>query len=89
MHDLSIRKVPGVGRVNERLLESIGIKVGYGHTSFPIILYQIYRTVVTSTHIEQPSRFWINNSVCIICYRPTLGSLQITSNLTTERSERA
>ena len=27
MHDLSIRKVPGVGRVNERLLESIGIKV--------------------------------------------------------------
>ncbi|KAI0779356.1 DNA/RNA polymerase [Fomes fomentarius] len=26
MHDLSIRKVPGVGRVNERLLESIGIK---------------------------------------------------------------
>lgn len=27
MHDLSIRKVQGVGRVNERLLESIGIKV--------------------------------------------------------------
>ena len=27
MHDLSIRKVPGVGRVNERLLDSIGIKV--------------------------------------------------------------
>lgn len=27
MHDLSIRKLPGVGRVNERLLESIGIKV--------------------------------------------------------------
>ncbi|KAI0369692.1 DNA/RNA polymerase [Pilatotrama ljubarskyi] len=26
MHDLSIRKVPGVGRVNERLLESIGVK---------------------------------------------------------------
>lgn len=26
MHDLSIRKIPGVGRVNERLLESIGIK---------------------------------------------------------------
>ncbi|KAI0746017.1 DNA/RNA polymerase [Earliella scabrosa] len=26
MHDLSIRKLPGVGRVNERLLESIGIK---------------------------------------------------------------
>lgn len=27
MYDLSIRKVQGVGRVNERLLESIGIKV--------------------------------------------------------------
>ena len=27
MHDLSIRKVPGVGRVHERLLDSIGIKV--------------------------------------------------------------
>lgn len=27
MHDLPIRKVPGIGRVNERLLESIGIKV--------------------------------------------------------------
>lgn len=26
MHDLSIRKIPGIGRVNERLLESIGIK---------------------------------------------------------------
>jgi hypothetical protein len=27
MRDLSIRKIPGIGRVNERLLESIGIKV--------------------------------------------------------------
>ena len=27
MRDLPIRKVPGVGRVNERLLDSIGIKV--------------------------------------------------------------
>ncbi|KAJ6609876.1 hypothetical protein B0H10DRAFT_2294952 [Mycena sp. CBHHK59/15] len=26
MHDLSIRKVPGIGRVSERLLESIGVK---------------------------------------------------------------
>ncbi|KAF9459808.1 hypothetical protein BDZ94DRAFT_1284217 [Collybia nuda] len=26
MHDLSIRKIPGIGRVNERLLEAIGIK---------------------------------------------------------------
>lgn len=27
MSGLSIRKIPGVGRVNERLLESVGIKV--------------------------------------------------------------
>lgn len=27
MYDLSIRKVPGVGRVHERLLDSIGVKV--------------------------------------------------------------
>jgi hypothetical protein len=27
MHGLSIRKIPGVGRVKERLLESIGVKV--------------------------------------------------------------
>ncbi|KAJ3507630.1 hypothetical protein NLJ89_g6194 [Agrocybe chaxingu] len=26
MHDLSIRKVPGIGRVNERMLDAIGIK---------------------------------------------------------------
>lgn len=26
MHDLSIRRVPGIGRVSERLLDSIGIK---------------------------------------------------------------
>lgn len=27
MNDLSIRKIPGIGRVNERLLDAIGIKV--------------------------------------------------------------
>lgn len=27
MHDLPVRKVPGVGRVHERLLDAIGIKV--------------------------------------------------------------
>ena len=26
MHDLPIRKIPGIGRVNERMLDSIGIK---------------------------------------------------------------
>ena len=27
MRDLPIRKIPGIGRVNERLLDSIGVKV--------------------------------------------------------------
>jgi len=27
MKDLSIRKVPGIGRVSERLLDSVGVKV--------------------------------------------------------------
>ena len=27
MHDLPIRKIPGIGRVTERLLEAIGVKV--------------------------------------------------------------
>lgn len=31
MRDLSIRKVQGVGRVNERLLEAIGIQVSTHH----------------------------------------------------------
>ena len=34
MKDLSIRKVPGIGRVNERLLESIEVKVRSILTSF-------------------------------------------------------
>ena len=34
MKDLPIRKVPGIGRVTERLLDSIGIKVkGVSHLS--------------------------------------------------------
>jgi len=28
LHGLPIRKIPGVGRVKERLLESIGVQVG-------------------------------------------------------------
>ena len=27
MHDMPVRKLPGVGKVNERLLDSIGVKV--------------------------------------------------------------
>jgi hypothetical protein len=29
MRDLPIRKIPGIGRVSERLLDSIGVKVRY------------------------------------------------------------
>ncbi|CCL99084.1 uncharacterized protein FIBRA_01098 [Fibroporia radiculosa] len=35
MHDLSIRKLPGVGRVNERLLESIDIKASIHEAILP------------------------------------------------------
>ena len=37
VHDLPIRKLPGVGRVNERLLESLGVKVNGLFSSHPII----------------------------------------------------
>jgi DNA polymerase kappa len=36
MRDLSIRKIPGIGRVNERMLDSIGIKV----SSHPWFLFK-------------------------------------------------
>lgn len=34
MKDLSIRKLPGVGRVNERLLESFGVKVSFTYIDY-------------------------------------------------------
>ena len=53
MHDLSIRKVPGIGRVNERLLEAIGIKVTEilveGGRSYKNFFLFNYRPVVTYT----------------------------------------
>lgn len=38
MRELSIRKLPGVGKVNERLLESIGINVSTPYPS-PLALF--------------------------------------------------
>lgn len=46
MKDLSIRKVPGVGRVNERLLDSIGIKVRPSPGRFVIKFGNILMTLV-------------------------------------------
>jgi DNA polymerase kappa len=38
MRDLPIRKIPGIGRVTERLLDSIGIKVSDKLPSFSNVL---------------------------------------------------
>lgn len=51
MQDLPIRKVPGVGRVNERLLESIGIKVCHTFSLNHTPSYLSPRPVATSTTI--------------------------------------
>jgi hypothetical protein len=65
MRDLSIRKIPGIGRVNERLLDAIGIKV----INFPVL--QIFanssqvkkiRHAATSSLIDLLFHLWISNS---------------------------
>ena len=43
MDDLPIRKVPGIGRVNERLLDAIGIKVRGG-------FYHLYQRFIIFRH---------------------------------------
>lgn len=70
MRDLSIRKVPGVGRVNERLLESIGIKVScllVNGSNF----CQLSRLAGISMYTEPRYLLWINTSVYIFCFRHT------------------
>jgi Nucleotidyltransferase/DNA polymerase involved in DNA repair len=64
MRDLSIRKVPGIGRVNERLLESIGIKVNSQFLSDSLRAYLdvCSRHVVTFTPTVLRSHLWTNNS---------------------------
>jgi DNA polymerase kappa len=42
MNELSIRKVPGIGRVGERLLESMGVKVTF-HASFSFAYSELCR----------------------------------------------
>ena len=37
MHDMPVRKLPGVGKVNERLLDSIGVKVSVTSTRFAML----------------------------------------------------
>jgi hypothetical protein len=71
MHGLSIRKIPGVGRVKERLLESIGVKVrrsfldrtlcqlAHGHTFRPVGIF---------TGLVACWRCWINNLVWTLFY---------------------
>ncbi len=50
MRDLPIRKIPGVGRVNERLLDSIGIKVSCTIVYSSIDAYHAIRHVETFSH---------------------------------------
>ena len=55
MHELPIRKVPGIGRVNERLLEAIGVKAS--PTSFCSHLFACLldsRLVAISINKEPP-----------------------------------
>lgn len=35
MHDLPVRKVPGIGRVGERVLEAMGVRVGSNMAMHP------------------------------------------------------
>ena len=51
--DLPIRKIPGVGKVNERLLDSIGIKVYLGTSSYTRHLRG--KLVDMRGHIHPPS----------------------------------
>lgn len=44
MKDLSIRKLPGVGRVNERLLESFGVKVSFTYIDYSARLIGLTKT---------------------------------------------
>ena len=37
MHDMPVRKLPGVGKVNERLLDSIGVKVSVTSARFAML----------------------------------------------------
>lgn len=55
MHDLSIRKVPGVGRVHERLLDAIGIKV-HLKVSFVRITTDLYFSRLVGTFMPTEQR---------------------------------
>ena len=75
MQDLLIRKIPGIGRVSERLLDSIGVKVRCGLRlscrTFILHVRRIFRHVETSTNVEAYYHYWINNSACAQCFEYT------------------
>lgn len=52
MKDLSIRKLPGVGRVNERLLESFGVKVSYTYIDYSARLISSHQDL--RRHLQSP-----------------------------------
>lgn len=56
MRDLPIRKIPGIGRVSERLLDSIGVKVRYAsqlsHICNSLILFDAFLDM--RRHLQMP-----------------------------------
>ncbi|KNZ80880.1 DNA polymerase kappa [Termitomyces sp. J132] len=63
LRDLSIRKVPGVGRVNERLLESIGIKANMWRYIHPPRDYLPHgQTIWITLSVQNLSRRYIECS---------------------------
>jgi hypothetical protein len=75
MQDLPIRKIPGIGRVSERLLDSIGVKVRGGCVcpcrTFIHRIRRIFRHVETSTNVAAYYHYWINSSACAQCFEYT------------------
>jgi hypothetical protein len=69
MHELPIRKVPGIGRVNERLLEAIGVKASL-HTfwqSDGFSYSRDARLVAISINTELSFLLWISTLVSFLC----------------------
>ncbi len=91
MNDLSIRKIPGVGRVNERLLESMGIKVSsvarYSHCHATHV--QNNRRAGISSFIVLRYRSWISNLAYTSYYRLASELLRTSSSQDREKSAKA
>ena len=86
--DLPIRKIPGVGKVNERLLDSIGIKVYLGTSSCAALTRGIGRHAGTYTPTALRFSSWISSSACTFSFKHTWALRRILSNRGRERRGR-